>query len=146
MIFFSFFPVPKSYRIPTFLEELEARVSANGSVALECKVIGVPTPRLVWYKDGRELCSGDSYELRAENNLPTTAYKCVAVNCVGAAASETVLKITSSPNAAPPRMLVGLADVRHKIGTDIEFYVKGTVYTVYTVYIKEDQGCQFSAS
>ena len=37
--------VPKSYRIPTFLEELEARVSANGSVALECKVIGVPTPR-----------------------------------------------------------------------------------------------------
>ncbi len=88
--------VPKSYRVPTFLEELEARVAANGSVALECKVIGVPTPRLVWYKDDKELVSGDSYELRAENNTPTTTYKCVAVNCVGSAASETVLKITST--------------------------------------------------
>ena len=87
--------VPKSYRIPTFLEELEARVSTNGTVALECKVIGVPTPRLVWYKDDKELNAGDSYELRAENNKPTTTYKCVAVNCVGSAMSETVLKITS---------------------------------------------------
>ena len=51
--------------------------------------------RLIWYKDNKELCSGDSYELRAENNLPTTTYKCVAVNCVGSAMSETVLKITS---------------------------------------------------
>jgi len=67
--------VPKSYRIPTFLEELEARVAADGSVALECKVIGVPTPALLWYKDGKELNSGDSYELRAENLKPTTVYK-----------------------------------------------------------------------
>ena len=42
--------VPKSYRIPTFLEELEAKVAENGSVALECKVIGVPTPKLIWFK------------------------------------------------------------------------------------------------
>jgi hypothetical protein len=67
--------VPKSYRIPTFLEELEARVAADGSVALECKVIGVPTPALLWYKDGKELNSGDSYELRAENLNPTTSYR-----------------------------------------------------------------------
>jgi len=67
--------VPKSYRIPTFLEELEARVAADGSVALECKVIGVPTPALLWYKDGKELNSGDSYELRAENLNPTTTYR-----------------------------------------------------------------------
>ena len=31
-------------------EELTADVSPNGTVALECKVIGVPTPKLVWYK------------------------------------------------------------------------------------------------
>ena len=73
--------VPKSYRVPTFLEELEAKVSADGTVALECKVVGVPTPRLLWFKDDRELNSGDSYELKAENNRATTTYKCVAVNC-----------------------------------------------------------------
>ena len=56
-------------------EELTADVSPNGTVALECKVIGVPTPKLVWYKDDKELRSGDSYELRAENNTPTTTYK-----------------------------------------------------------------------
>ena len=50
-------------------------MSPNGTVALECKVIGVPTPKLVWYKDDKELRSGDSYELRAENNTPTTTYK-----------------------------------------------------------------------
>ena len=58
-------------------EELTADVSPNGTVALECKVIGVPTPKLVWYKDEKELRSGDSYELRAENNTPTTTYKVV---------------------------------------------------------------------
>ena len=46
-------------------------------------------------KDDKELNSGDSYELRAENNKPSTTYKCVAVNCVGSAVSETALKITS---------------------------------------------------
>jgi hypothetical protein len=73
--------VPKSYRIPTFLEELEAKVylkdasnyrspsivikvSTDGTVALECKVIGVPTPRLLWFKDDKELKAGDTYELR----------------------------------------------------------------------------------
>lgn len=79
--------------MPTFLEELEARVSSNGTVALECKVIGVPTPRLLWFKDDKELNAGDSYELKAENNKPTTTYKCVAINCIGSAMSETVLKI-----------------------------------------------------
>ena len=61
-------------------EELTADVSPNGTVALECKVIGVPTPKLVWYKDEKELRSGDSYELRAENNTPTTTYKVVQQN------------------------------------------------------------------
>ena len=30
-----------------------------------------------------------------------------------------------SPNTVAPRFLVGLNDVRHKIGTDVDFYVKG---------------------
>jgi hypothetical protein len=47
--------VPKCYRVPTFLEELTADVSDTGTVALECKVIGVPTPNLIWYKDEKEL-------------------------------------------------------------------------------------------
>ncbi len=126
----SFIAVPKSYRVPTFLEELTADVSATGVVALECKVIGVPTPRLIWYKDDKELRAGDNYELRAENNSPTTTYKCVAVNCVGSALSEAVLNMgddeENRPRAKePPRLLVGMNDVRLKIGTDAQFYVKG---------------------
>ena len=51
--------VPKSYKEPVFLEELEALLTADGTVSLECKVVGVPTPVLHWYKDGQLIRTGE---------------------------------------------------------------------------------------
>ena len=53
-----YFPVPKGYKPPVFLEELEAILTVEGTVSLECKVVGVPTPILKWYKDGIEIKAG----------------------------------------------------------------------------------------
>lgn len=55
---FLVFAVPKGYRPPIFLEELEAILTSEGTVSLECKVVGVPTPILKWYKDGNEIKAG----------------------------------------------------------------------------------------
>ena len=56
--------------------------------------------------------------------------KCVAVNCVGSAMSEAVLNMEEAERdrpkpKEPPRLLIGMTDVRVKIGTDIQFYAKG---------------------
>ncbi|TRY61201.1 hypothetical protein TCAL_10078 [Tigriopus californicus] len=113
--------VPKCYRIPVFLEELQAKESLNGTVALECKVIGVPTPTLRWFKGNHELQSGDLYELKVDRGVQTI-YKCVAVNCVGSAASEAILE-TSQKNVHPPSIVTELKDVRAKIGSKVQLDV-----------------------
>lgn len=43
-------PVPKAYKAPQFIEELVALLTEQGTVSLECKVVGVPTPTLKWFK------------------------------------------------------------------------------------------------
>ena len=50
--------VPKSYKAPVFLEELVAGLTEQGTVSLECKVVGIPSPSLRWYRDGEEIRSG----------------------------------------------------------------------------------------
>lgn len=42
--------VPKAYKAPHFIEELVALLTEQGTVSLECKVVGVPTPTLKWFK------------------------------------------------------------------------------------------------
>lgn len=54
----------------------------------------------------------------------------MAVNCVGSAMSEAVLNMEEAERdrpkpKEPPRLLIGMSDVRVKIGTDIQFYAKG---------------------
>lgn len=63
--------VPKGYKSPVFLEELEALLTAEGTVSLECKVVGVPTPVLKWYKDGSEIKAGTSNLLLFDSVLIT---------------------------------------------------------------------------
>jgi hypothetical protein len=41
--------VPKSYKAPVFLEELTAKVTEGGTVSLECKVVGIPSPSLRYF-------------------------------------------------------------------------------------------------
>ena len=53
------FTVPRGYKPPVFLEQLEAILTAEGTVSLECKVVGVPTPALKWFKDGVEIRAGE---------------------------------------------------------------------------------------
>lgn len=50
--------VPKAYKAPEFIEDLRALLTEQGTVSLECKVIGVPTPFLRWFKDSKEIKAG----------------------------------------------------------------------------------------
>jgi len=60
---------PKNYRVPRFLESLRAIMTDEGLVSFECKVIGYPTPQLLWFKDGKQLQPGDVYELTGSKSL-----------------------------------------------------------------------------
>ena len=86
-----YFPVPKAYKAPEFLEQLQALLTEQGTVSLECKVVGVPTPVLRWYKDGQEIKAGDVFALTANPDDPTSlgTYTCEAVNCMGKACSSS---------------------------------------------------------
>ncbi|KAJ2954106.1 hypothetical protein O0L34_g2327 [Tuta absoluta] len=61
--------VPKNYRKPRFMENLQAVLTEEGLVSFECKVVGFPTPVLSWFKDGQELKPGDVYQLTGTNSL-----------------------------------------------------------------------------
>ena len=86
--------VPKSYKPPVFLEELGAVLTEQGTVSLECKVVGVPSPVLRWFRDGEEIRSGDVFALQANMSKPVSVYRCDAVNCCGTVSSEAVLDIS----------------------------------------------------
>jgi hypothetical protein len=82
------------------LEELQALLTEAGTVSLECKCVGVPTPVLKWFKDGKEIKPGDVFALShrkdgedgdAESQLGT--YTCQAVNCMGVATSTSRVKV-----------------------------------------------------
>lgn len=63
--------VPKAYKSPEFIEDLRALLTEQGTVSLECKVIGVPTPFLRWFKDSKEIKAGN---LLSFGYLPTNTY------------------------------------------------------------------------
>lgn len=80
--------VPKAYKRPEFVSELRALLTETGTVSLECKVIGVPTPILNWFKDDKEIKAGDVFALTA-NPDDTTSFSVIAVNCMGTACSSS---------------------------------------------------------
>ena len=89
---FPFLSVPKAYKAPRFVDELKAILAEDGTVSLECKVIGVPTPTLHWYKDGKKITAGDTFALRANSSDSPSSlgtYSCVAKNCLGQAFSSS---------------------------------------------------------
>nr|CAH7764912.1 unnamed protein product [Callosobruchus chinensis] len=57
--------IPKTYKAPEFLSEVRAVLTEQGTVSLECKVAGVPTPLLRWFRDGEEVRPGDVVALTA---------------------------------------------------------------------------------
>lgn len=62
---------------------------------MECKVVGVPTPLLRWFKDGQEIRAGDVFALTANPDDPTSlgTYLCEASNCMGRAISSSKLHV-----------------------------------------------------
>ncbi len=87
------FSVPKAYKVPQFVDELKAILGQDGTISLECKVTGVPTPSLQWYKDGKKIRAGDTFALKANihDNSSLGTYSCVAKNCLGQAFSSSTV-------------------------------------------------------
>ena len=87
--------MPKGYKKPEFTEELQALLTDEGTVSLECKVMGVPTPVLQWYKDGKEIKPGDMFALTANRDDPASlgTYTCEALNCMGSATSTAKVQV-----------------------------------------------------
>uniref|UniRef100_A0A1B0BT08 Ig-like domain-containing protein n=1 Tax=Glossina palpalis gambiensis TaxID=67801 RepID=A0A1B0BT08_9MUSC len=124
--------VPKAYKVPEFIEELKAVLTQQGTVALECKVVGVPTPQLRWFKDSKEIKAGDIFALTANADDPTSlgTYTCEAVNCMGKTYSSSKVHVVgrgsredslksadSLPSAGPPPIFTSeLRDTSVKIG------------------------------
>ena len=57
------------------MEELTAGLTEQGTVSLECKVVGIPSPALRWFKDGEEIRSGDVLALTPNVDKPVSVYR-----------------------------------------------------------------------
>lgn len=140
---FNIISVPKNYRKPRFMENLQAILTEEGLVSFECKVVGFPTPVLSWFKDGQELKPGDVYQLTGTNSLGS--YCCIARNCMGQASSSAELTVEDIQNQLneeeklqlfskhqAPKFLQGLKSVEAKIDEPFRFTIKGTVKYMLT--------------
>ncbi|KAH9498301.1 hypothetical protein Btru_006486 [Bulinus truncatus] len=90
---------------PSFLEELSPVTGYEGSrTQLACKVIGKPTPRITWLKNGEEVPEDDRHRTTFKegeatlqiSNLSTedaASYTCEAVNDLGVAESSATLTV-----------------------------------------------------
>ena len=137
--------VPKSYKEPEFLEELQAILTEQGTVSLECKVIGIPTPVLSWYKDGQEIKAGDVFAFTARPNDSTSlgVYTCEAMNCMGRVVSTSqvhmkgqrsressaqpaamALQTQTKSSVEPPVIIEELFNQKVKVGENVQFCVK----------------------
>ncbi|XP_037714409.1 titin homolog isoform X5 [Drosophila subpulchrella] len=127
--------VPKAYKAPEFVEELRAVLTEQGTVSLECKVVGVPTPHLRWFKDSKEIKAGDIFALTANADDPTSlgTYTCEARNCMGVTYSSSKVHVVGrgsregslkpadsvASNAPPPIFTNELRDMSLLIGDTI---------------------------
>ncbi|XP_044317905.1 titin isoform X3 [Drosophila rhopaloa] len=127
--------VPKAYKTPEFVEELRAVLTEQGTVSLECKVVGVPTPHLRWFKDSKEIKAGDMFALTANADDPTSlgTYTCEARNCMGVTYSSSKVHVVGrgsregslkpadsvASNAPPPIFTNELRDMSLLIGETI---------------------------
>ncbi|KFD70456.1 hypothetical protein M514_00956 [Trichuris suis] len=93
--------------VPVFIEVLKSQVAKENEVAsLSCKVYGLPTAEVQWFKDGVELKSSEKYELISEvsgvfllqvHNIgkqDAGEYTCVATNKMGSVSSNAFLTVS----------------------------------------------------
>jgi hypothetical protein len=82
---------------PEFVELLQPQITKDGDrVLLMCKVIGMPTPTITWYREGQEITPSSDFQPGFETNTGTCIleipevfpedageYACRAVNPFG---------------------------------------------------------------
>ncbi|XP_063632972.1 titin homolog isoform X5 [Cydia splendana] len=143
--------VPKNYRKPRFMENLQAVLTDEGLVSFECKVVGFPTPVLSWFKDGQELKPGDVYQLTGTNSLGS--YCCIARNCMGQASSSAELTVEDIQNQLnederlqlftkhqAPKFVQGLQSSEARIDEPFHFTIKVAIPPEPTVlWYRDDQ-------
>ncbi|KAK0404394.1 hypothetical protein QR680_017436 [Steinernema hermaphroditum] len=105
--------------------------ATNESVALDCHVLGTPTPNIVWHFDGLPLVAGENVEIVGEGQLlrihgvakhQEGRYTCVATNKVGKTEMDTFLDVHVRP------MIQGASEelkVREGNGKSIRCEVEG---------------------
>ncbi|XP_055343321.1 pro-neuregulin-2, membrane-bound isoform-like isoform X2 [Paramacrobiotus metropolitanus] len=87
-------------------------ITEGAELALHCRTKGFPHPRVLWYKDGIAIQHRQRKSLAIRNHRrihrlrikkstveDAGKYRCVAVNVLGAAESETTVTIMSAPDS-----------------------------------------------
>ncbi|XP_052863143.1 uncharacterized protein LOC128269779 [Anopheles cruzii] len=126
--------VPETYKAPEFVDELRAILTSQGTISLECKVIGYPTPELRWFKDSNEIKAGDMFGLTINGGdlASLGVYTCVATNCVGKSSSSSKVRV-QEPDTLPkakasdkisPVFVEELERIKGKIGDRMELRCK----------------------
>lgn len=99
--------MPETYKAPEFVDELRAILTSQGTISLECKVIGYPTPELRWYKDEKEIKAGDMFGLSINGGdlASLGVYTCVATNCVGRSRSSSKVRVQEQDTIAKEKTI-----------------------------------------
>ncbi|XP_035890611.1 uncharacterized protein LOC118502486 [Anopheles stephensi] len=126
--------VPETYKAPEFVDELRAILTSQGTISLECKVIGYPTPELRWFKDSKEIKAGDMFGLTINGGdlASLGVYTCVATNCVGKSSSSSKVRVQEQDTTTKektidkisPVFIEELEKVKGKIGDRLELRCK----------------------
>uniref|UniRef100_A0AAG5D040 Ig-like domain-containing protein n=1 Tax=Anopheles atroparvus TaxID=41427 RepID=A0AAG5D040_ANOAO len=127
--------VPETYKAPEFVDELRAILTSQGTISLECKVIGYPTPELRWFKDANEIKAGDMFGLTINGGdlASLGVYTCVAKNCVGTSSSSSKVRVQDMHDTTikdktidkiSPVFIEELERIKGKIGDRLELRCK----------------------
>ncbi|XP_050072186.1 uncharacterized protein LOC126560068 [Anopheles maculipalpis] len=126
--------VPETYKAPEFVDELRAILTSQGTISLECKVIGYPTPELRWFKDSKEIKAGDMFGLTINGGdlASLGVYTCVATNCVGKSSSSSKVRVQEQETTTKektidkisPVFIEELEKIKGKIGDRLELRCK----------------------
>ncbi|ETN63303.1 hypothetical protein AND_004966 [Anopheles darlingi] len=126
--------VPETYKAPEFVDELRAILTSQGTISLECKVVGYPTPELRWFKDSNEIKAGDMFGLTINGGdlASLGMYTCVATNCVGKSSSSSKVRVqepdtlvkAKATDKISPVFIEELERIKGKIGDRLELRCK----------------------
>ncbi|XP_043238684.1 hemicentin-1-like isoform X2 [Amphibalanus amphitrite] len=133
---------------PTFVAPsaaTELTVRAGAPVELDCRVEGLPTPKVLWLRDGMGLPllpDGSDQTLSLPPLAPTDGgnYSCIAASDAGQAVRQFALTVLSAPNIRRVN-----ATIDAKQGTPVEMVCSVESTDKFTIVWEKD-GAAFSPS